>query len=120
MKKMFAIAAVALALTGCSSNVCEEVADSSESLAKKFEPCSDGSESPFTKPTEAEINQCKESVEKSCSDADKEALLKTVDCFNGIKACAKGSELTFLGALTDCANNQKNISEACQNALGND
>jgi phosphosulfolactate phosphohydrolase-like enzyme len=118
MKKMFAIAAVALAMTGCSGNVCDELADATESLAKKYEPCSDSSGSPFTKPTEAEITQCKESVEKSCTAADKEAILKTVDCFNDVKTCSKGSELTFVGALSDCANNQKTISQACQNALG--
>jgi len=122
MKKMFGVIAVAaMALTGCG-NLCEDIADTFESVSKKAETCpsyDEGDAAAPTSITEAQINQCSEAVEKSCTDADKEILEKAVDCLNELPTCTAANEQTFQSGILACYISAIGLSEACSTALGN-
>src|SRR5688572_1272684 len=100
MKRLVsAFAVMSLALTGCGASLCDDLADASESLGEKAQPCGGGTTSdPIT---DEELNQCKESLDK-CTDADKEKLGDFVDCINELPTCSTSNQNTFVSSLLAC------------------
>lgn len=114
MKRFVAALSVAsLTLVGCGGSLCEDVADSFQTLASKMESCSafDGLE--FEKPTDAEIEACEEAFDKTCSDADKKNIEKFIECIDDLKKCEAGSMDTFAISFLACATHIENVSEDC-------
>ncbi|ATB31550.1 hypothetical protein [Melittangium boletus] len=121
MKKMYGVIAVAaMALTGCG-NLCEDIADTFESVAKKGETCPsndpDDTIPSDVSPTEAQINQCNEAVEKGCTDADRELIEKAMDCLNDLPQCTAANETAFQSSIFGCYIGLAGVSEACLTAL---
>jgi hypothetical protein len=107
-----AFVVMALALTGCGGSLCEDTADSLETLSKKAKPCGIA---PSTPPTENEIKQCEDNLDK-CTDADKKALGNFNDCIDKLATCSTDTQNTFGVAVLACAAYLENVSENCGTA----
>jgi hypothetical protein len=118
MKKMIAVAVAALALTGCSKNYCDDFSDAGESFSNKYKACDTEGDANYTKPSDAQLKQCNESVEKDCTDADKEALEKAVDCLNDLPTCSASNKDAFQTGTLACYIGLINLSASCQAVLG--
>lgn len=115
MKRLAGLfAAVSLALTGCGGSLCEKAADSVDTFNEKAKPCG-VSVDPIT---DAQIKTC-EANESKCTDADKKALDKYVDCIADLDKCSPGSENTFASAVQACTAYVANVSDACGDATSN-
>ncbi|NOK14677.1 hypothetical protein [Corallococcus exercitus] len=116
MKKiLFGLAAMAsLTLTACGGNICDDTADAADDLVKKVEECG-LSTSGYQKPTDSEIESCKESLD-ACTDADKDKLNAYVDCLNEIKGCSDKTEAeqqAFGLRIVACGSKLQGVSDAC-------
>ncbi len=111
MKRIVSVFAVmSLALAGCGGSLCEDLADSLDTVNEKSKPCGGGTE---TDPiTDEEIKACEESLD-SCSDADKDALGKFNDCVNDLDTCSTGNENAFAAALLACGAHLEKVSDSC-------
>jgi hypothetical protein len=115
-----AVAVVALALTGCGGSFCDDSEDTGKSFYDKTKACpslNDGSA--YTAPTEAEKQQCEDDL-KSCSDDDKKALSKFLDCVDALPTCTAATEQSFTNSFAGCALPLANISSACSGAIANE
>jgi len=118
MKRLaFAVVAVSLAMTGCSGSLCDDVDSANKDLADKVKGCSSFSEITYKEPTDAEREQCEKSVE-ACTDSDKEAIEKFLDCVSDLPACTNATEQQFGTSFLACANGVANISDACLDMSG--
>lgn len=116
MKKiMIGLAAMAsLTLTACGGSICDDLEDSSKSLADKGEACGltvdDGDEV-----TDAERDACKEAT-KDCTDDDKKQVDAFVDCLNDIKDCSDktaAEQQAFGLSVVACASKITGLSASC-------
>jgi hypothetical protein len=107
-----AVALFSLALTGCSGSLCDEFDDSGKTLVEKVEDCPSFDEITYEEPTEAEKKQCEDSL-AACTDSDKEALNKFIDCVNGLDKCTASTEQAFANAFLACAAPLQSVSDAC-------
>lgn len=113
MKRLvFAVALVSLSLTACSGSLCDDFDDTGKELVDKVKACPSFSDVTYTPPTEAEKQKCEDSL-KSCTDADKEALNKFIDCVNDLPKCEAASEQSFAASFLACAAPLQSVSDAC-------
>jgi hypothetical protein len=116
MKRLvIALAAVSLSMTGCSSSLCQDFADSFSGIEDKVKDCPSFDDVDFDEPTDAEIESCEENLDK-CSDSDQELLNKFIDCLNGLDECTPSTENSFSVAFLACAAPLDNVSDACGEA----
>lgn len=106
------VAVVSLALAGCGGSVCQDTADSYDTLNEKAKPCGATVVNPIT---EAEINTCEDNLDK-CSDSDKKSLEDFNDCVGDLAKCSPGGERTFDSAVDTCETYLDKISDTCTNA----
>jgi hypothetical protein len=112
MKRLaFAFAVVSLALTGCGGSVCEDVADSFNSFIDKAKPCTSGTT--IDPITDADIKQCEENFDKSCTDSDKKALKAFTDCLDELPTCSASNQNTFVADTEKCGVELDKVSDAC-------
>jgi hypothetical protein len=111
MTKQFAcvFAVVSLALTGCGGSLCQDLADTSESLGEKAKACGATPSDPIT---EEEINQCEESLD-SCTDSDKKALEDFISCLDELPTCSTANQSAFATSLLACIAKIENVSASC-------
>ncbi len=114
-----AFAVVSMALTGCSGSLCDEFDDSGKSLVDKVKACPSFDDVTYTEPTEAEKEQCEQSLE-SCSDTDKETLNKFLDCVNDLPDCTAATEQSWGNQFLACAVPLANVSDSCGAVAGGD
>jgi hypothetical protein len=107
-----AFAVVSLALTGCGGSICDDFDDTSKNLVDKVDACPSFSDITYTEPTEAEREQCEQNLE-SCSDSDKEALNKFIDCVNDLPDCTAATEQSWSASFLACAAPLAGVSESC-------
>jgi hypothetical protein len=113
MKKLAcAVALFSLALTGCSGSLCDDFDDSGKTLVEKVENCPSFDEVTYEEPTEAERQACEDSLE-ACTDSDKEALNKFIDCVNDLPECTASTEQSFAASFLACAAPLQSVSDAC-------
>ncbi|HVG60230.1 MAG TPA: hypothetical protein VNA24_16855 [Hyalangium sp.] len=113
MKRLVcAVALVSLSLAGCSGSLCDEFDDSGKELVDKVKNCPSFSEVTYEEPTEAERQQCENSLE-ACTDSDKEALNKFIDCIGDLPECTASTEQTFATSFLACAAPLQSVSDAC-------
>jgi hypothetical protein len=118
MKRLVcAVALVSLAVTGCSGSLCDQFDDSGKDLVDKVKACPSFSQITYTEPTEAERQQCENSL-KACTDSDKEALNKFLDCVNDLDKCEAASEQAFAASFLACAAPLQSVSDACGAVTG--
>lgn len=108
-KWLLAVTMAVSVLTGCKGSLCEQIADESTALVEKAKPCDNTiTAGNFNKSTcEANIS--------ACTAADEKVLEQQADCVDKIKACVKGQEQVFVGALLACSGGT--ISQGCQDAI---
>lgn len=113
MKKLAcAVALFSLALTGCSGSLCDEFADSGKNLVEKVEACPSFDDITYEEPTEAEKQQCEDSLE-ACTDSDKEKINKFMDCINDLDKCTASTEQAFAASFLACAAPLETVSDKC-------
>jgi ABC-type uncharacterized transport system auxiliary subunit len=95
------IAALAAALTGCSST-CDNMAEVADAYIEKVKPCLDANDQ---QPTAFNVNQCDRAFE-SCTESEREAVAEYVDCVDKLAECTPGTKDAF-----------KNAREACDDYL---
>jgi hypothetical protein len=111
MKRLAAVfAVVSLALTGCGSSLCNDLADETDALGQKIKPCNP--DIPTDPVTEEEINQCKDEL-KRCTDADKEVLETFTECISKLPTCSTSNQNTFATGLATCGAELTKVSDAC-------
>jgi len=114
-----AVAVVSLAMTGCSGSLCDQFDDSGKELVDKVKNCPSFSEVTYEEPTEAERQQCETSLE-TCTDSDKAALEKFIDCVGGLDECTAATEQAFAAAFLACAAPLQSVSDACGAVTGDE
>lgn len=119
MKRLIgAFAVVSLSLMGCGGSLCDDLADSDKDFYEKTKACSDYNDTPYTEPTDAQIEQCEQSV-KSCTDDDKDKISKFNDCVADLPTCTEATQDQFTASFAGCAlTHLATISDACGNAVG--
>jgi len=102
-------AVVAFQACGGSDNVCDRLED----LSKKTGSCfaSDDSDN---EDVDTDTTSCEQAL-ASCTDADKEAYNKFLDCAEDVGDCKSGEEQAWAIKVAACAQDL-NISEACGGA----
>ncbi|WP_224365827.1 hypothetical protein [Hyalangium versicolor] len=113
MKRLVcALAVVSLSMVGCSGSLCDDFADSFSTLNDKIKGCPDLSDSTVDEPTDSEIKQCEDSLDK-CSDSDKKAIESFVDCVDKLDKCSPSTEDAFATSFLACALPLANVSDQC-------
>ena len=102
-------AAVSLALTGCGGSVCQDTADSYDTLNERAKPCGVAIVNPVT---EAQIKTCEDNIDR-CLDSDRKALEGFNDCVSELDKCSPGGETTFDAAVDTCGTYLDRISDTC-------
>ena len=107
-----AVAVVSLSMMGCGGSLCEDVADSFSGVNEKVEDCPSFSDFEFDEPSDAEIMECEENLDK-CSDKDKEILEKFTSCVNDLDKCEASDEDAFSLSFVLCLAPIENLSDSC-------
>jgi hypothetical protein len=107
-----ALTVFSLTMMGCGGSLCEDVADTFTNIQDKVADCPSYNGITFTKPTDAEIQQCEDSL-SSCTDNDKKIMNAYIDCINGLPKCTASTEQSFSDSLVACAAPTANVSDAC-------
>ena len=113
MKKLAcALVVVSLSMMGCSGSLCDQVADAGKDLNNKISGCPDLSDAKIDQPTDAELKQCEDNLDK-CSDADKKAINTFLDCVGKLDKCTPATEQAFSTSFLACALPLSNVSDQC-------
>lgn len=107
-----ALAVVSLSMVGCGGSLCDDFASSLGGIEEKVEDCPSFADSGFEEPTDAEKEQCEESLD-SCSENDKKILETFISCVDKLDKCVASSEQAFALSLLGCAAPLENVSDAC-------
>ena len=113
MKKLAcALAVVSLSMMGCSGSLCDDFADAGKTLNDKISSCPYLGDAKVDEPTDSEIKQCEDSLDK-CSDADKKALNDFISCIDKLDKCSPSNEQAFANSFLACALPLANVSDQC-------
>ncbi|PTL79132.1 hypothetical protein [Vitiosangium sp. GDMCC 1.1324] len=107
------VSVASFVMTGCKGSVCEDLKDGLEVAADKGAACDTSGEAP----EEADINQCKQSIEK-CTEDDEDTLRDLADCFRDLPECTPSNPDPYSGALLGCFFTAAGkLSDACGGAV---
>lgn len=103
---VLSVAAAAVLLAGCGSNLCDR---SAKSTSGKLGTCSGET-------FDALGGKCS-SAQASCKDNDQKVLEGMVSCFENLPACKAGEESAFSSGKTECYAKAYELSDTCREAL---
>jgi len=106
-------------LGACGGSLCDRAQSVSNSLATKSQPCFGGSDAGvFFSQGMLNVNKAKcEANINQCSSSDKDALSKSLDCFDHVSTCSPATYFQFAAGLLACIPNMMQITPACLQAL---